>query len=96
VITNAAVALEAVAGGHDVEIRMTGHVACVVGVTEPGGGRYTLTLAHDLRQSAGPVETDEDEGGNELEVVTLDTNTGKLTGTGWSRDFVQFIIERPE
>jgi hypothetical protein len=93
VTTNAVLALAAVRAMYDVEVRMTGHAACVVGVTELGGGRYTLTLSHDVNQSDGLGGGD---GGTVLETVTLDTATGTLTGTGWGAEFGTFIIERPE
>jgi len=60
----------------------------VVGITELGGGRYALTLSHAILQGS--------DGGTILETATLDTSTGKLTGSLWSGDFNDIIIERPE
>ena len=86
--TNVVLAAAALRAKYDVEIKLEGHVACVVAITDLGGGRYALTLAHDILQGI--------DGGNILETVTLDTRTGKLTGTLWGPDFNVFIIERPE
>jgi hypothetical protein len=89
VTTNAAVALDAVARGHDVEIRMTGHVACVVGITEMPLGLWSLDISHDTRQG-------DPNGGRVVETVLLNSSAGQLTGTTWGNEFIQFIIERPE
>jgi hypothetical protein len=86
--TNASVALDAVAAGHDVEIRMTGHVACVVGITEMPLGLWSLDISHDTRQG-------DPNGGRVVETVLLNSSTGQLTGTTWGNEFIQFIIERP-
>lgn len=93
VTTNAALALAAVRARYDVEIRMTGHVACVVGVAELEDGRYSITLSHDNAQSRLDIDTD--DGGTVQEVAILDPKTGILTGTLWSAQFATFIIERP-
>jgi hypothetical protein len=87
VTTNALLALAAVRSMYDVEIRMEGHVACVVRVTELGNGRYALTLAHDIFQG--------NDGGNVREAVILDTKTGQISGTSWGAKFATFVIERP-
>jgi len=94
VTTNAALALAAVRSMYDVEIVMWGHAACVVGITELGGGRFTVTLSDDVNQSDGIGGGD---GGTIQRTVTLDTNTGRLEveGTPWSKEFFTFIIERP-
>jgi hypothetical protein len=86
--TSANVAAAAVNLGYDVEIRVKGHVACVVDITDVGGGAYSLTLSHDVSQG--------EDGGNILESTILNTHTRTLRGSTWSSEFQQFIIERPK
>ena len=84
-------ALNAVSNRCDVEIRMTGHVAAVVGMTDLGNNRYSLDLAHDLLQG--------EDGGNFVETIVLDLNQKKLffrmEGSNWTPDFRVFVIECP-
>ncbi len=85
------VAMNSLSNRCDVEIRMRGHVAAVVGMTDLGGDRYSLDLAHDKKQ--GRV------GGNIVETVVLDLNVKKLffkmDGSNWTPDFIVFVIECP-
>lgn len=75
----------------DVAIRLKGHVASVVGMTDLGGNRYSIDLAHDLDQSTA--------GGNIVETVVLDLNVKqlhfKVDGSNWSPDFLSFVIACP-
>ncbi len=86
-------AMNALSNRCDVEIRMTGHVAAVVGMTDLGNNRYSVDLAHDLRQG--------EKGGNFVETIVLDLNKNKqklffrMDGSNWSPDFRVFVIECP-
>jgi hypothetical protein len=87
--TDPKVAMDALAKHHDVELRVIGHVACVVNITDIGSDDYALTLSHDLYQ-------DEDFG-QRTEIVIFDSDAGRIYGEGgWSPDFREFVIERPK
>jgi hypothetical protein len=85
--TNALIAFNALQRHYDVEIRVYGHVACVVGITPIGGGRYVLLVSHDIVQGQ--------PGGTVVEAVMLDYNTGQVNFPGWNATFRSFVIERP-
>lgn len=72
--TNIADAVSALGGTNKaaVEIGVPGHRACVVKIVDHGGGKYTLTVAHDTQQGQ--------PGGTKTEEVTYDVNTGKVSG----------------
>jgi hypothetical protein len=87
--TNPAVAMSALSATNDVEIRMWGHVACVTGIRDLGGGVYSIDILHDIYQGFTP-------GGRVTQTVTLNTSTGMLSGP-WATTvkFREFVIERP-
>ena len=91
VIVDPQAAMNSLSNRCDVEIRMKGHVAAVVGMTDLGNNRYSIDLAHDLDQGAA--------GGNIVETIVLDMNEKKLffrmDGSNWSPDFRAFVIECP-
>jgi hypothetical protein len=92
VTTNAVLASIQLFSGSDVELRIEGHLACVVGTASLGEGRYALLVAHDLAQGVC--------GGETVEAMLLDTRKkevlGPLSSYGrWQRAFIEFIIEKP-
>ena len=85
-------AMNALSNRCDVEISMTGHAAAVVGMTDLGNNRYSLDLAHDIRQG--------EDGGTIVETVILDMNQQKLEfssmfGSNWTPYMLAFVIECP-
>jgi hypothetical protein len=72
---------------YNVEIWYEGHTASVVAIADIGNGDYALTIQHDTRQGA--------IGGTVQEIVIFDSEAGRVYGSTWGRDFVEFIIERP-
>jgi len=82
------VAMAGVRNGYDVEIVYWGHIACVLGIDDLGGGRYAIHVAHDLYQDR--------EGGLVNETWIHDTNLNIVFGNGWSRTFRHFLIQFPK
>jgi hypothetical protein len=82
--TNALIAFNALRRHYAVEIRVIGHVACVVGITPIGGGRFVLLVSHDTQQGQ--------PGGTVVEAALLDTNTGQVHFPGWTAGFREFVI----
>jgi hypothetical protein len=85
--------IQAIKDGKDVEIRIPGHVACVVGALKyrdaDGNIQYVLLISHDTDQG--------NAGGTRTEVVHYDPATNTFTG-GWLFDGAQhdrFVIEYP-
>jgi len=91
VVVDPQAAMNSLSNRCDVEIRMKGHVAAVVGMTDLGNNRYSIDLAHDLDQGAA--------GGNIVETIVLDMNAKqlffRLDGSNWSPEFRAFVIECP-
>ena len=85
-------ALEAIKMKRDVEFRIDGHVATLMGViksTEAGKTMITLTVAHDTVQGA--------PGGTREEVVLYDPATNTFTGGTWihGKGEYRLVIEYP-
>jgi hypothetical protein len=72
---------------YNVEIWYEGHTASVVAIADIGNGDYALTIQHDTLQGA--------IGGTVQEIVIFDSEAGRVYGSTWGRDFVEFVIERP-
>jgi hypothetical protein len=85
--TNVLIAMNAVKLCYDVEIHIRGHVACVRGITDLGNGKYAIQISHDAQQGQ--------RGGTQMETWTYDAATGTVTGSTWSTQFVEFVIEFP-
>jgi uncharacterized repeat protein (TIGR01451 family) len=81
------IAMEALAKGWDVEIRIDGHAAAVVAISDMESNDYAVTLSHDVLQGQ--------EGGLRREINILDGDAGELYGSSWSADFIEFVIEKP-
>ncbi|MBA3482490.1 MAG: hypothetical protein H0T51_11800, partial [Pirellulales bacterium] len=58
----------------DVELELKGHTVALVGMTDLGGGKYSLDIAHDADQSTNP-------GGTKVETITWDGTS--FTGAKW-------------
>ncbi len=73
----------------NVEIRVTGHVACLRAMVWMGGTRYMLVIAHDTKQGH--------PGGNVYEPIFYDSANGQITGSPWTqgRTLTAFVIECP-
>ncbi|RYG25897.1 PEP-CTERM sorting domain-containing protein [bacterium] len=67
--------LQAMKDGKDVELECQGHTVAVTGVTDLGGGKYGVDIAHDTKQG--------EAGGTIVERVTFDTGTGKFENGTW-------------
>jgi hypothetical protein len=67
----------------DVELELKGHTVSLVGMTDLGGGKYSLDIAHDAKQGAG--------GGTKVETLTWDGT--KFTGAKWVKGFNYAVIE---
>lgn len=67
--------LQAMKDGKDVELECQGHTVAVTGVTDLGGGKYGVDIAHDTKQG--------EAGGTIVERVTFDTATGKFENGTW-------------
>ena len=84
--------IKAIDKGCDVEVNAAGHTAAIVGVTRHAGGKYTITIKHDVKQN--------EEGGTGKEGTeegTFDAGTNKITGIQWYNDVrvFNFVIECP-
>ena len=82
------VAMAGVRNGYDVEAEYCGHIACVLGIDDLGGGRYAIHVAHDLFQGGA--------GGLVNETWIHDTNLNLVFGNTWSHTFKRFLIQSPE
>jgi uncharacterized repeat protein (TIGR01451 family) len=80
-------AMEALSQGWDVEIRMRGHAAAVVAISDLLSGSFAITISHDIAQAKA--------GGTVRQVTTLNTASGELSGSSWSSEFIEFVIEKP-
>jgi hypothetical protein len=71
----------------DIEMVVAGHLVCVVGIVDLGGGRYSVTYADDRRQNQDPPPCSE--------------TTCTWNGTSWEgeplagRGILYFIVECP-
>lgn len=74
--TDWAAILKAVKDGKDVELECKGHTVAVTGVSDLGGGKYAVDIAHDTDQK-------DDAKGTIVERVTFDTATGKFKDGTW-------------
>jgi hypothetical protein len=81
--TNFADILTAMKAMKDVELELKGHTVAVVGMTDLGGGKYSLDVAHDAKQGAA--------GGTKVETLTWDGTT--LSGAKWLKGFNYAVIE---
>jgi hypothetical protein len=68
----------------DVELELKGHTVALVGMTDLGGGKYSLDIAHDADQSTNP-------GGTKVETITWDGTS--FTGAKWVKGFNYAVIE---
>jgi hypothetical protein len=86
-------AIKAIDKGCDVEIGAGAHRAALVGVTRLGGGKYAITVKHDVQQGqAGGTGKEGTQDG------TYDAGTKKVTGgIQWFNDvtLINFVIECP-
>lgn len=73
--------------GDDVELRVAGHAAAVVGIKKLKNGKYEITVAHDTNQG--------NAGGTKQETGTYDPGTGKITGITWmnGKTLDRFVVE---
>ena len=77
--------------GQDVELEMMGHTAAVVGMTDLGGGKYGVDIAHDPKQRNNANDPRVDN-------LVFNTNTGTfIDGPAWSkgRGINYAVIECP-
>jgi hypothetical protein len=74
--------------GEDVEAELDGHTVCIIGITDLGGGKYSVTIAHDDDQDDGTKAT-------VVETGTWDSNTGTWGGALAGYGLNYFIIESP-
>ncbi len=77
--------------GQDVELQGDWHTAAVVGITDLGGGKYKIDVAHDTQQGK--------KGGTKTEPITYDPATKKFNGSPAFFDGSSFryaIVECPE
>ena len=75
----------------DIEAELDGHTVCVVGITDLGGGRYSVTVASD-------VDQDDPNGGageEGIETGTWNTNTGTWEGGFGGYGLNYFVVECP-
>jgi hypothetical protein len=75
----------------DVEICGYWHAAAVVGITDLGGGKYKIDVAHDTEQGV--------KGGTKTESITYDENDDEFSGSpGWfdGSGFLYAVVECPE
>jgi len=78
--------------GQDVELMGDWHCAAIVGITDLGGGKYKIDVAHDKQQGVTP-------GGLTTEPITYDPVTKKFKGSpGWfdGSSFRYAIVECPK
>ena len=61
------------AKGQDIEIQGDWHTAAVVGITDLGGGKYEIVVAHDTKQN--------ETGGTKKDKITYDPATNNFTGS---------------
>lgn len=65
--------IKEVDAGEDVELQGDWHTAAVVGITDLGGGKYALDVAHDTMQGVA--------GGTRVDSIVYDPTTGKFKGS---------------
>lgn len=68
--------VKAMKDGKDVEIEMKGHTVAIVSISDLGGGKYKLQVAHDLKQGVA--------GGTVVEKIDYNSATGKFGGQTWA------------
>jgi hypothetical protein len=85
--TDIASVIDSLRNGADVELGGGGHRASVVGITDLGGGRYSINVAHDTQQGVA--------GGTKVETVIYNSNTGNMTGAAGFNNvtFRNFVVE---
>ncbi len=71
--TSSADVIKEVDAGEDVELQGDWHTAAVVGITDLGGGKYALDVAHDTMQGVA--------GGTQTDSIVYDPATGKFKGS---------------
>ena len=59
--------------GEDVELQGGWHTAAIVGITDLGGGKFSLDVAHDTKQGV--------PGGTQVDTIVFDPATGKFKGS---------------
>ena len=75
--------------GQDVEMEIFGHTVAVTGIKDLGGGKYSVTVAHDKKQS-------DPNKGNVTETATYDKSTGKWSGAlKMYKGINYFVVECP-
>jgi len=76
--------------GQDIELRVPGHAAMIVGIIKHANGKYTVSVAHDTNQS--------NPGGTVIQHTTYDPSTGKFTGGTWinGKKLSRIIVECPK
>ena len=76
--------------GQDVELQGDWHTDAVVGITDLGGGKFSIDVAHDTKQGQ--------PGGTKTDTITYDPNTNKFTGSPHFFDGSSFryaVVECP-
>ncbi|MCX6625140.1 MAG: hypothetical protein NTY38_29585 [Acidobacteria bacterium] len=78
---------QALDNGDDVELRVPGHAAAVVGIKKLANGKYEITVAHDTDQG--------NAGGTKTEAGIYDPGTGLITGITWmdGKKLDRFVVE---
>ena len=76
--------------GQDIELRVPGHAAMIVGIIKHANGKYTVSVAHDINQS--------NPGGTVTQHTIYDPSTGKFTGGTWinGKKLSRIIVECPK
>ena len=90
-ITDLSKLAEEIEDGQDVELQGDWHTAAIVGITDLGGGKFSIDVAHDTKQGQA--------GGTKTETITYDPNTKKFTGSPGFFDGSSFryaVVECPE
>ena len=77
--------------GQDIELRVPGHAAMIVGIIKHANGKYTVSVAHDTNQT-NPND------GTQTQHTTYDPTTGKFTGGTWinGRKLSKIVVECPK
>ncbi|UCG56606.1 MAG: hypothetical protein JSU70_17295 [Phycisphaerales bacterium] len=89
-ITDLAKIVDEIKDGQDVELQGDWHTAAIVGITDLGGGKFSIDVAHDTEQGKA--------GGTKTETITYDPNTKEFSGSPGFFDGSSFryaVVECP-
>jgi len=72
--------------GEDVELQGGWHTAAIVGITDLGGGKFSLDVAQDTKQGVA--------GGTQVDTIVFDPATGKFKGSPgfWNGSAFQYAV----